>query len=397
MQMDSHVDRKYKEKYFPKSKGHKHKPSNAVATVVHLAHPPAMAGGSDTKSPSVSEVGASFAKFSITAAPAPLKGMQQPPCPMADLPREVLSHIMQEVALADVRDFVRLAQVCKRFAYLVATDSSVWRCVCESAEFGFPGMHYRFARAIRWEPLQEEPYFELHHDKGTMVNKAVQWEVREARGLETSRTLLERCYSGSWKTMFRNRPRIRFGGVYISTVNYWRSGQAWPDQYAWSSPVHIVTYYRYLRFFRDGTLISLLTTHAPAEVVPHLTRSNVELHATGAAPHLPSAVVAGAYKGRWKLGCLWDDLIESEGEGRDASAGVEQAEANIFIETEGVGKYTYELGLVMRNAGRSRRNNKLVWRSFCSYNRLTDDRGDFGLKNDKPFFFSRVGSYGIGE
>ena len=61
--------------------------------------------------------------------------------------------------------------------------------------------------------------------------------------------------------MFRNRPRLRFGGVYISTVNYVRPGASLPNQQmTWSTPLHVVTYYRYLRFYRDGSCISLLTT-----------------------------------------------------------------------------------------------------------------------------------------
>ena len=63
------------------------------------------------------------------------------------------------------------------------------------------------------------------------------------------------------------------------------------------------------------------------------------------------------------------------------------------------GKYMYRMDLALRNAGRGTgsRNTKLVWRGFYSYNRLTDDWAEFGLRNDKPFFFSRVRSYGMGE
>ena len=53
--------------------------------------------------------------------------------------------------------------------------------------------------------------------------------------------------------------------------------------------------------------------------------------------------------------------------------------------------------LALRTAGRGARNNKLAWRGFYSYNRLTDDWAEFALKNDKPFYFSRVRSYGLGE
>ena len=108
-------------------------------------------------------------------------------------------------------------------------------------------------------------------------------------------------YSSSWQQMFRLRPRIRFNGCYISTNNYIRPGQAAPSHVTWSSPVHIVTYYRYLRFFRDGTVISLLTTTEPAEVVHHLTPELMSTHQQGANAHLPSAVMQHALRGRWRL------------------------------------------------------------------------------------------------
>ena len=74
-----------------------------------------------------------------------------------------------------------------------------------------------------------------------------------------------------------------------------------------------------------------------------------------------------------------------------------QSEGDLYVETEGAvgAKYMYRLDLSLRSAGRSTRNNKLVWRGFWSYNRLTDDWAQFALKNDKPFFFSRVRSYGV--
>ena len=95
-----------------------------------------------------------------------------------------------------------------------------------------------------------------------------------------------------------------------------------------------------------------------------------------------------ALRGRWKLQS-------------PSLASKEEPEGTLSIETLGIDpdKYTYVMSLAMRSAGRKdgTRNNKLAWRGFWSYNKLTDDWAEFGLKNDKPFFWSRVGSYGAGE
>ena len=40
----------------------------------------------------------------------------------------------------------------------------------------------------------------------------------------------------------------------------------------WNQPVHLVTYYRYLRFFPDGTIVKHLTTNEPTHVVRNLDR-----------------------------------------------------------------------------------------------------------------------------
>ncbi len=84
----------------------------------------------------------------------------------------------------------------------------------------------------------------------------------------------------------------------------------------------------------------------------------------------------------------------------DDSEKEEEEEGNLLIETEGVDpdKYIFKMELALKSAGRAggTRNNKLNWKGFWSYNKLTDDWAEFGLRNDKAFFWSRVRSYGMG-
>ena len=205
----------------------------------------------------------------------------------------------------------------------------------------------------------------------------------------------------SYRRMHHTRPRLRFPGAYISTVNYARPGASSPSQITWNTPVHIVTYYRYLRFYRDGSCISLLTTTEPLDVIPYLHRENVGTQATT----LPVGVMRNALRGRWKLSappelCQTEDLVEDgAGEVGGVVRKVNEAEreGNLTVETEGVdSKYEYLMELALRS-GSSRagatRNNKLVWKGFWSWNRLTDDWAEFGLRNDRAFFWSRVKSW----
>ncbi|KAI1193557.1 hypothetical protein F5X97DRAFT_33950 [Nemania serpens] len=440
--MDDNVDRKYRDKHFAsrwakpaqqqqQQQQQQTNPLPAAVTVPSTAHhsPEGGDGGGDIAIPlSFPDLIASFAVLTIEGSPPECEGEEAPPCPMAALPDEILVHILRDVAIADVGDFVRLSQVCKRLAYLVSTEDQIWRHVCLSHEFGFGGMHYHFQRSTIWEPLSlSDALAESDSESDSLEADAYTLESlqRQRAGSAHATTLaLYRGYA-SWQGMFRRRPRVRFNGCYISTVNYIRPGQNSGQHLTWNTPVHIVTYYRYLRLFRDGTLISLTTTDEPAHVVHHLTRENLSSR-RGDAPHQhnPSHFMASALKGRWRLSSLRDQdrdentttnhpgpyhnpppqtttTASSPSTTTATLAALSKSEGDLYIETEGVvgAKYMYRLDLSLRSMGRSStaRNNKLVWRGFWSYNRLTDDWAQFTLKNDKPFFFSRVKSYGGGE
>jgi F-box protein 9 len=155
----------------------------------------------------------------------------------------------------------------------------------------------------------------------------------------------------------------------------------------WNSPIHIVTYYRYLRFLRDGTCISLLTTSEPADVVPYLRMEHMHKN----HGNLPSAPMKDALLGRWRLSGPAIPGLGPDGAEEGEKEGV------LHVETAGATpKYLYKMVLNMGSAGRAARNNKLSWQGFWSYNILTDDWAEFMMKNFRPYYFSRVKSYGLG-
>lgn len=296
--------------------------------------------------------------------------------------------MLMSLAVRDVASLSRLARVCKRFAFLVATEDRTWKRVTLGAEVGFAAMHYTYACDLQGVPLME---------------RFLLVDALETAKLPLFRDLTPAVWP-SYRLQFRHRPRIRFNGCYISTVNYTRPGASHQSRFTWTSPVQIVTYYRYLRFFRDGTVISLLTTVEPADVVHHLIKDNLHKHHTGA---LPSAVMRDALRGRWRLSGPTNAMHLNVGEDEDGkgpgeylkepSPVVEEEEGELHVETEGVlPKYMWKMQFVVGSAGRKdgTRNNKLTWKGFWSYNRLTDDWGEFGLKNDKAYYWSRVKSYG---
>lgn len=387
--LDARVDQIYRNKHFPPTtKPVNPNPSNAAPTIPSTTHH-SLHGPVDKVA--FAELIASCATKSIYGSPPLIEGDTPPSCPIRLLPSEVLLEVLLRAAILDPASFVRLSLVCKRLAYHVYTENQIWKRVALGPEFGLKSQHYEFSSDLQGRPsiytlLEEQPKFSLMQD-------------------ESNR---------NWRDVFHNHPRIRYTGVYISTVNYTRPGGASASQFTWNSPVHIVTYYRYLRFFRDGSVISLLTTSEPIDVVHHLTRENMQSVSSGkdhplnmtSAPALgapaPAAVTGAAsaikqaLRGRWRLSHPSADLslpnIASSGMG---------LEDDLHIETEGVDpKYIYMMHLSLRSttnrSSHGVKNNKLQWQSFWSYNKLTDDWAEFGLRNDRPFLFSRVKSYGLG-
>ena len=347
-------------------------PSNASATVPNTAH-----HSLHGLSPSLQTLLADFSGLSISGEPPPTDLSPTPPCPIAAVPEEILVQILEHLAVEDLAAFVRLAQVCKRLAYLVSTEDQVWKRLALGKEYGFAAMRYSYTCQIDGRPLGDDD------EGGFILGDSSDGE--DASPTPPSPAAITQMLVPSpyptYRTLFYRRPRVRFNGCYISTVNYQRSGAANTMSLTWGSPIHIVTYYRYLRFLRDGTCISLLTTSEPADVVPYL---HIE-HMHKRHNNLPTAPMKDALLGRWRL---------TGPEVPGAEDG--EKEGTLIIETAGATpKYFNKMMLSLGNAGRHAKNNKLTWQGYWSYNRLTDDWGEFGLKNDRAFFWSRVKSYGM--
>ncbi|KAM3727271.1 F-box only protein [Dirofilaria immitis] len=99
----------------------------------------------------------------------------------------------------------------------------------------------------------------------------------------------------SWRQLYITRSHPYFHGVYIGKVTYLRNGEtSFQDQFY--KPWHIVVYYRMLKFFADGTVVMIITSEAPAQIVGLLKSKT---------PRLPG-VLCGRY---WMAG---QDCIEAQ-------------------------------------------------------------------------------------
>ena len=360
------------------------------------------------------ELVASYANLPIPQAEALLENSPPPPCPISNMPTDILIEILKHVALLDPVLLYRMSLVCRRLAYHFAHEQHIWKQLCQGWRFGFEAMHYSFSCDIYGNPnyTLAPRYVLFPRDVSVQIPKPL----------------------SSWSQVFQVFPRIRFTGVYISTVNYTRPGAASAYQnITWNSPIHIVTYFRYLRFYPDGTVISLLTTTEPKEVVPYINKENMltaramtqrqhQHHAvdpgaslSGAVDPLPPIVMATlrhALRGCWHLvrphNPSGNDDTPSTSQcpsiaGEAQSAGLSDPR-DVVIETEGVDpKYIYTMHLSLRSpskssnpsASNSTKNTRLAWKGFWSYNKLTDDWAEFALRNDKAYVFRRVRGWGM--
>ncbi|KAK9365175.1 hypothetical protein V1509DRAFT_634011 [Lipomyces kononenkoae] len=291
--LDDSVDKLYKNKHFPSSAFTKRAPS-----------PSNKATTSTLPTDKTTSLLSDYSHLDAEPEDEDL------PSPLIKLPNEITNTILRTLALLDLSSFTKTSYTCRKLAFLAYSDSMLWRSLCMKE---YPRMRYEV-------PVDENEAIHLWND--------------------------------NWRRMFLERPRILFNGIYISTCNYHRYGVS----HSWNVPVHIVTYYRYVRFFDDGTCMTHLTTKEPIEVVPEFHR------------HL---MKRGIFKGTWRMSIDGRVRIESQSP---------------------VAKYLFLQKLDIKSSGRGR-HNRLNWAGFWSINRVTADKLEFSLLHDKPFYFSRVLSY----
>lgn len=140
------------------------------------------------------------------------------------LHRVVPDELLHDVfARMDPRTLGRAACVCRKWSYL-ARMPSLWRSACLHA----------------WQA----------------------WSRRE------NERRCQALFSGSWRLMWRQRPRLRTEGVYVSRNTYLRCGIV---EWTFRNPVHQVCYFRYLRFLPSGKVYYKTTPQVVREVAKQMS------------------------------------------------------------------------------------------------------------------------------
>ncbi|KAL0274615.1 UNVERIFIED_CONTAM: hypothetical protein PYX00_002708 [Menopon gallinae] len=243
------------------------------------------------------------------------------------LPMEIILYIFRWVVSydLDLRSLEMCSMVCRGF-YLCSRDSEIWRVACLKV-----------------------------------------WGVN-CGGLTNF---------DNWRMMYLGRPRLNFNGCYISKTTYIRHGEnSFQDQFY--RPWHVVEYYRYLRFFPEGTVLMLTTPDQPVPILNLLKKREAR----------SPSILSGHYRLRDDKVTIilhrQDLLNNNRYRGRRSNIPNDLVEQTFHIELQVI---------TLKN----RLNNQLLWRKYTVMSKRgnTDTRTNFDVSSNKfpPFWFSRVKSY----
>jgi F-box protein 9 len=174
-------------------------------------------------------------------------------------------------------------------------------------------------------------------------------------------------YNSDYRRAYIEHPRLRLDGVYIAVCHYMRMGSS---ENAWVNVTHLITYHRYLRFFPNGQVLSLLANEEwqPQTVIPMLK---------------PNLRMKGFYIGNWSLSgstVYITNLVEKHLSHAHATA---ESQPN---------KYFFQMTLALRSRPLGRWN-KLDFIGYDSVNVEDGEAVPLPLKNERSFWFSKVKSW----
>ncbi|KAF7323693.1 hypothetical protein MKEN_00590200 [Mycena kentingensis (nom. inval.)] len=179
-------------------------------------------------------------------------------------------------------------------------------------------------------------------------------------------------YGSDFRRVYREHPRLRLDGVYIAVCHYVRPGLS---ENHWVNISHLITYHRFLRFFPDGKVLSLLANEEtpPAQVIHTLK---------------PTLRKKGLFIGTWRLSgstVQISNLI-------DASGRFPIPPLTAADEDQPFARYAFSMTLGLRSRPMGRWN-KLEFTAYESVDLESGDTSPLPLRHERPFWFSKVKSF----
>lgn len=316
--------------------------------------------------------------------------MQGPPL---GVPDEVLVRILQWVGLLHAASLETCALTCKAM-YIASRRSIVWRTL------------YRSTRATR----QSTDW------RRRCASGATGRENHPSLGLRsrTQDILIPSIYdhpSPDYRQVYFETPRVRTDGLYICRLSYFRPGLT---DGAFCQPVHLVTYYRYLRFFpatsTGHVVLFVVSTEEPKAMID-LLRHPPERRLSDLIPQGVQAMDLIREGAGWPFRA-------KPGKLGPFTKPAAFRKANLFIgkyfresprapsyslvlydpQTSLSPGYIFALDLTVSKSAQSAVSNVIVCDRYCSLSPPITLHGsprvhDFAVRDWGKFLFSRVRSY----
>lgn len=289
----------------------------------------------------------------------------EPISPLLNLPEDIWLSILETLIISSPESWFNFSITCKKLAYLGFQTSNIWRLLCNLV-------------------YMKQVYTE---NQMYLANTTAETETSpNSLPIPQDQLLILPQYNNSWKQMLRERPFIKFNGCYISVVNYYSEGGKQEFSSSWTNPVRTITYYRYLRFYPDGTCCKILSNLEPPKVVPNLLRNAPMNSIMGISlENIKQGNVSVKENHKIYIGS-WD--ISTTG----------QVQVKI---TEGsVPYYKFYYIFQIKNLGGIFKHGKLNWvEGYAIRKKMSEDddregeRVNFSMKNETAFKFLRVKSY----
>lgn len=281
------------------------------------------------------------------------------------LPQDIWGYILEILLITSPESWFNFSITCKKNAYMGFGSSNIWRSLCYLI---YPS--------------------QISYENQTFIEHHRQLNGDEYLPVPKDQLSIVSQYDHSWKRMLRNRPFIKFLGCYISVVNYYNEGGGNEFTISYTKPVKSITYYRYLRFYPDGTCVKVLTPLEPNKIVHQLLKYNTE---RSTKDFVESAKTD--YQNVPK-----DNFVIYHGTWSISTSG----EVFIRINEGSVPYYYFHYHFQVQSIGKAYRHAKLSWIKTFVIRKKTYDgderEGELSilpLRNEKPFKFLRVRSYKI--
>jgi len=198
-------------------------------------------------------------------------------------------------------------------------------------------------------------------------------------------------YMSDYRRVYIEHPRLRLDGVYIAVCHYVRAGLS---ENAWVNINHLVTYHRYLRFFPNGQVLSLLANEElePRQVIP-LLKPTLRMkglfigdwHLDGTTVHITNLADASA-KTTLPLPTTYSSSSNSQPTSTTTS------NVHSSTTTSYSTRYVFQMTLTLRSRPLGRWN-KLDFNGYDSVDVENGETIPLSLKHERAFWFSKVKSY----